>query len=321
MQAVPNEILQRAYQRRPERLIKLAVFWGIIAAFGYLAVWASRHLGTGAAVAVGIGAGFLSGMLVRGLGSMGHDAVHGSVSSNKVVAYVVGFLAWSATFMSYTLYKTYHLDHHRIVNMPHDVDRVQTSRFTSNPRLAVLLRLFIFSFGYPMYWAREVGRYAKKMPLSVKLTMYVELLVIFGAIGGMLPLMGTVAWFSFMGTMAVTGAFFASITSMSEHYGINYNADHAYSSRTYATESPLIDFIWSGTNFHNEHHKYPGIPYYNLRSFHHEAMPHYSEAVRKNVYPDFWPVVFSLWRRASQMTIEEEREMARHDAELLEKAA
>jgi fatty acid desaturase len=321
MQAVPNEILQRAYQRRPERLVKLGVFWAVIALLGWLAVWASHHLGLGAAIAVGIGGGLVSGMMVRGLGSIGHDAVHGSVSGNKTIAYIVGFLAWSATFMSYTLYKTYHLDHHKIVNMPHDVDRVQTSRFTSNPRTAVLLRLIIFTVGYPTYWAREVGRYARAMPATVKLTMYVELVVVLGTIFGMLPLMGAIAWFSFMGTMAVTGAFFASITSMSEHYGINFHPDHAYSSRTYATESRLIDFLWSGTNFHNEHHKYPGIPYYNLRRFHFESMPFYSEAVKRNVFPNFWPVVFTLWRRASQMTIEEEREAARHDAELLEKAA
>ena len=132
MQAVPNELLQRAYERRPLYILKLPLLWGFVVAFGYVGYWAAHHTAFG--VPVGIVAGFCVGMLVRGIGSIGHDAVHGAVSKNKYVTYVLGFWAWSATLMSYTLYRSYHLDHHRIVNMPHDVDRVQVSRFVKNPQ-------------------------------------------------------------------------------------------------------------------------------------------------------------------------------------------
>ena len=75
-------------------------------------------------IPLGIGAGIAIGMLVRGIGSIGHDAAHGAVSKSKLVSYVVGVCAWSATLFSFTLYRAYHLDHHKIVNMPHDIDRV-----------------------------------------------------------------------------------------------------------------------------------------------------------------------------------------------------
>lgn len=315
MQAVPNEILQRAYERRPLHLLKLPFMWGLVYALGFAGYWAAHHTAFG--VPVGIACGVGIGMLVRGLGSIGHDAVHGCVSRNKLLTYLVGFWAWSATLMSYTLYRAYHLDHHRIVNMPNDVDRVQVSRFTSNPRLAVLLRIAIYLGGYPIYWAIEVRRYAAKLPFWLKVRMYLELAVIFGGIAALYPLMGRTAFLSVVLTQTIVGATFASITSMCEHFGIAYHPDHAYSSRTYATKSALLNWLWSGTTFHNEHHKYPGIPYYNLKRFHFEALPHYSAAVRANVHEHFWPLVAQLFKRAAQPNLDEEREMARRDAEQL----
>jgi fatty acid desaturase len=316
MHDVPNEILQRAYQRRPIHLLKVPFFWGLIVALGYAGVWAAAHTPYG--VPVGILAGIGIGSLVRGLGSIGHDAVHGCVSRSKLVTYLIGTWAWSATLMSYTLYRQYHLDHHRIVNMPHDIDRVQVSRFTSNPRLGAALRVLIYLGGYPMYWATQVTRYAAQLSFGLKVRMYLELALIFGGIAALYPLMGKVAFFSVVGTQTVVGAFFASVTSMCEHFGIEYHPDHAYSSRTYATRSRLLNFLWSGTTFHNEHHKYAGIPYYNLRRFHFEALPYYSDAVKKNVHEHFWPLVFSLLRKAATLSLDEERELVRRDSALLQ---
>jgi fatty acid desaturase len=319
MQAIPNEVLQRAYARRWIHVPKLVTLWGIVVALGWAATWASRHTRYG--VLVGVAAGLVIGSLVRGLGSIGHDAVHGCVSKSKFWSYVIGFAGWSATLMSYTLYRTYHLDHHKIVNMPHDVDRVQVSRFTSNPRLGVALRLAIYLGAYPLYWAIQVRRYERSLPWALRLRVYVELAVIFGGVALLYPVMGPVAFFSVVVTQGLVGAFLASITSMAEHFGIEYHPDHAYSSRTYATQNRLIDFMWSGTNFHNEHHKYPGIPYYNLRRFHFESLPHLSPAVRRNVHQDFWPVIFMLWRRAVTTTLDEERQRREDDEREVDRIA
>jgi fatty acid desaturase len=315
MHAVPNEILQRAYERKPIYLLKLPLLWGLVFAFGYAGYWAAHHTAYG--IPVGIAAGICIGTLVRGLGSIGHDAVHGCVSKNKFVSYLVGMWAWSATMMSYTLYRAYHLGHHRIVNMPHDVDRFSVSRFTSNPRLAVLLRLAVYTCAYPAYWGSQVTRYARKLPFLLKVRMYLELLFIWGGMVALYPVMGKVAWLSVVGTQALVGGFFASITSMAEHFGIPYHPDHAYSSRTYATSSRFLDWAWSGTSYHNEHHKYPGIPYYNLRRFHFEALPYYSASVRANVHESFWPLIFSLWKQAARVDLDQERAVVHRDRELL----
>lgn len=316
MNDVPNEILQRAYRRRPLYLVKLPFFYGVIAVFAYIAWWGTTHTQHGLAIAILCGA--LASVLQRGIGSIGHDAVHGAISRNKLVTYVVGLLSWSATLFPYTVYRAYHLDHHKIVNEPDDIDRVQVSRWTSNPTLARILRIAIYMGAYPIYYAITVQRYTRKLPWYLQLRAYAETALVGLVLFGVYKLMGSAAFFPFILTEMIMGAFVVGITSMAEHFDIAYDEDHSYSSRTYGTESKLMDFLWSGTNFHVEHHKYPGIPYYNLRAFHFEAYPHYSERVKKNVYKDFWPMIFSLWKKASQLTVEEERERARRDRELLE---
>ncbi len=58
----------------------------------------------------------------------------------------------------------------------------------------------------------------------------------------------------------IFGAMLASMTSMIEHYEMALTEDDAYSSRTYGTSCHLTNFIWNNVTYHNEHHKYPGIP-------------------------------------------------------------
>jgi fatty acid desaturase len=262
---------------------------------------------------VGIAAGFTIGMLVRGIGSIGHDAAHGLVSKNKLVAYLVGVAAWSATLFSFTLYRAYHLDHHKIVNRPNDIDRVQVSRFTSNLRIGRAMRLAIYMGLYPFYWMQDVQRYKAHLTPMQRVRVWFEFIAIYAALASLYPLMGPVAFFSVVGTQTVVGAVFASLTSMAEHYGIAYDPDHAYSSRTYGTGSVAMDFFWSGTPYHNEHHKFPGIPYYNLRSFHLAALQYYSPRVRENVHTRFWPLIASLLARAARQGLDEERASADRD--------
>lgn len=317
MQAVPSEVLQRAYKRKPLYLLKLPFFWGLVTAFGFVANEVAKTNSKPVAIAVGILCGIAIGSLVRGLGSIGHDAAHDTVSKSPLLTYLIGFWAWSATLMSYTLYRTYHLDHHRIVNMPHDVDRVTVSRFTKNPSIARFLRVFIYAGFYPIYWAFEVQRYARSMSMALKLRMFFELAMIGGVLTVFGMLMNPVAFWSVAITQLTLGAMVASMTSMCEHFGIEYKADHAYSSRTYATDSALLDWLWSGTIFHNEHHKYPGIPWYNLKTFHFEARKYYSPEVLQNVHPNFIPLVITLFQRAARLNLDEEKAAAERDRERL----
>jgi fatty acid desaturase len=96
----------------------------------------------------------------------------------------------------------------------------------------------------------------------------------------------------------------ASLTSMIEHYEMLPGPDDAYSSRTYGTTNHITNFIWCNVTFHNEHHKYPGIPWYNLRKFHEAAYPYYDERVKAACHDSIYGLAFKLYGRILALDIE-----------------
>src|SRR5688500_12189943 len=119
MDAVPNEILREAYRRKPLYLLKVPLHFGLWAGATAI-IWATMDHAL--AIPIGIACSIFIAYLVRGLGGVAHDAVHGNVSRNKLAAYAIGLLCWSPTAMSFTIYANYHLHHHKIANTYADVD-------------------------------------------------------------------------------------------------------------------------------------------------------------------------------------------------------
>ena len=72
-------------------------------------------------------------------------------------------------------------------------------------------------------------------------------------------------------------------------------SDDAYSSRTYGTSCAVTNFIWNNVTYHNEHHKYPGIPFYNLASFHRAAYPHYDDKVKAACHKSIYWLALTLY--------------------------
>jgi fatty acid desaturase len=294
MDDVPRELLHAAYQRKPLYNLKALVHYGLWAACGY-AIWSTMNEPYG--LVVGVACSILITNLIRGLGAIGHDAAHGTVSKSKLVSYWAGLACWFPTGMSFTLYQNYHLHHHRIANTYPDVDNFVATDYTKSPVLARLLTLAIFTFAYPIYFAFQIARYIKRLSTWKKVRMHLEL-------GAWFALMGVCAaylpfqFFFFLYVLPfILSACLASVAQMIEHYEMEPGED-AYSSRTYATSLPIMAFLWNNVSYHNEHHKFPGIPWYNLKSFHHAAYPHYDERVkRENCTTSFWGIAFELWGR------------------------
>lgn len=296
MDDVPRELLQAAYERKPIYLLKVPLHFGLWAAC--IALLYAIETGAVAlqayAIPIGLACSILITNLIRGLGAVAHDAVHGNCFKDKTLSYLLALLCWSPTGMSVTIYQNYHLHHHRIANTYPDVDNFVVTDYTKNPLLARLLVLSVYTWAYPLYFMFQMFRYVKRLTPMRRVRMYVELAGIFTAVG----VFAMVApWYVFLyayGVPFILSAVLASVTSMIEHFGMS-PGDDAYSSRTYSTKGHFINFLWNNVSFHNEHHKFPGIPWYNLRSFHEAAYPYYDERVKAECYEGFFPVVFKLW--------------------------
>jgi fatty acid desaturase len=254
------------------------------------------------AIPIGIACSLLIANVIRGLGAIAHDAVHGNCSRSKLLSYAIALLCWAPTGMSVTIYANYHLHHHRIANTYTDVDNFVVTDYTRNPALAKLLLLAVYGFGYPIYFMFCVFRYVKRLSPWKRLRMNLELAGFWGLMALAWFKMPGQVFFFFYGLPFLLGAILASVTSMIEHYEMLPDED-AYSSRTYGTKAYLTNFIWNNVTFHNEHHKFPGIPFYNLRSFHEAAYPHYDERVRSACHASILGIALELYGRILQLDI------------------
>ncbi len=301
MEEVPREILHAAYKRNPVYLLKIPLLYGLWAgAVGVLYATQARAY----AIPVGIACSLFIAYVIRGLGAIAHDAVHGSCSKSKTVSYFLSLLGWLPTGMSVTIYGNYHLHHHKIANTYPDVDNFVVTDYTRSPFLAKALLLLVYGVGYPFYFLGNMVRhYVKRLTPVQRLRMNAEVAFWAALVGLAYWQMPHQVFFFFYGLPFLLGAFLASLTSMIEHYEMSDTSDDAYSSRTYGTKSPITNFIWCNVTYHNEHHKYPGIPWYNLRSFHEAAYPYYEQRVKDACHEDIYGLAFKLYGRILALDI------------------
>jgi fatty acid desaturase len=311
MDAVPKELLRAAYQRKPIYLLKIPFGFALWAGVAWVLYATQDHR---FAVPIGLACSVLVAYIVRGLGAIAHDAVHGNLTKSKLGSYLLALLCWSPTGMSVTVYANYHLHHHRIANTYPDVDNFVVTDYTKNPVLAKALLLAVYTFGYPIYFMFQMFRYLKRLTAWQRLRVNLELAGIFSLVGVAAYLMPWHVFLFFYGVPFILGAFFASLTSMIEHYGMPATDDDAYSSRTYGTSCHVTNFLWNNVTYHNEHHKYPGIPFYNLASFHHAAYPHYDDQVKSACHKSIFILALSLYREILRLDVEKlERKYAHLD--------
>lgn len=295
MDAVPREILHEAYRRKPIYLLKIPFAYGMWA----LAVWvihATRDLAV--AIPVGVLCSLFIALQIRGLGAIGHDAVHGNLSRSKVVSYFISLVCWAPTGMSVTIYGNYHLHHHKITNQYPDIDNFVVTDYTKNNALAKVLLFCVYTFAYPIYFLFCMTRYyVKRLSFAKLVRMHLEVAAFWGLVFWVHFSVPTQVMFFAWWLPFILGSVVASMTSMIEHYEMPLTNDDAYSSRTYATKSHILNFFWNNVSFHNEHHKFPGIPFYNLRQFHEKAYPYYDDKVKAEVYTSTLGPALKLYKR------------------------
>ncbi len=164
MDDVPREILHAAYKRKPIYLLKIPFLYGLWAGATFVLY---KTQASPLAIPIGVLCSWLIACIVRGLGAVAHDAVHGNCARGKGWSYWIALLCWAPTGMSVTLYANYHLHHHRIANTYPDVDNFVVTDYTRSPVLAKALLLVVYTFAYPLYWLSNMrGTSSASRPAS-----------------------------------------------------------------------------------------------------------------------------------------------------------
>jgi beta-carotene hydroxylase len=207
------------------------------------------------------------------LGFVGHEGLHVSLHRNKIVSVLLGLFFASSVVTYFEMgFAVHHWNHHRFTNQASDPD-IQPVEHLKSWWQRVLFSRPIYNFLY-FKTALNIALgnnwpFVYKMPFELKtarLLCWVNFafalfwLAVYTAITFYDPLIGL---FSIAIPLVVTMLINACQIYI-DHAGTSDEMFRNAWSRT----SPLMTILYFGSNYHLEHHLYPGVPCYRLYKVH-----------------------------------------------------
>jgi len=220
------------------------VFWGLSVAL------AVRIPSLTPLVILFIGAFPMHDLLVHG-----HETVHRHVA-DKWINELLCWLTHALAGISGSAYRAFHFDHHRWAHTARDPEFQLLSAIRKGaPGWTFLAIPFISHLAvnsYP-FRVRKSARIRTVAELIAMVILHFAIAVLFGIRNYLLFVIAPI----FSGLSIVVIA-----RSITEHHGTDPR-DRWRNARSIKT-SPLLQFLWSNTNFHLEHHLFPGVPFHRL---------------------------------------------------------
>ncbi|MDX3382467.1 fatty acid desaturase [Streptomyces niveiscabiei] len=209
----------------------------------------------------------LAGVVVASLHNLLHCASHGTFVRTHRGNRVAGQIAGTFILINSALYRVFHMHHHRNTHTAHDPEPdgvITTLREYGIAMLNVdylvgFLRMSIASLWrrYPYFVKTERARSVIRRDTWILLLWIACATVL------------TVLWPMVMLTAyimpACVGWVLNNFSIMPEHYYAERTDDPWRNTNSVYTGSRWFGFLNWNTNYHAEHHLYPGVPAWNLR--------------------------------------------------------
>jgi len=212
------------------------------------------------------------------LGSMIHEAVHGRLARHRRWNDWIGeCLSFLFLFFSMRAFRRSHLAHHRHFNGPGDPDWVLTRNPTWDfpMRPAKLMRILaarLFGFGIlrslvlAYHYPRESRGHRE---VDGALMRFARGVFLGGAILG---IQAFDAWSTVLLYWLVPlGSWLPlclHIRSIAEHFALPSGTSQPQSRSVRLTWIDRLFIVSNAMSYHGEHHRYPSVPFYNLRTLH-----------------------------------------------------
>ena len=195
-----------------------------------------------------------------------HEVVHATVfrTSRPRILRVLGLLYAFSSGISASQFTRWHMDHHK--NLGSAIHDPKRHHLTPKKNARWLKLLFFTPALFPIYFraaARETATYEPALRRRIAWERRVAMLGHLGILAGL--------WFGAAPAVAlrlyVIPVFLVFpvafvINRIGQHYDIDPEKPAKWS--TLVRSSPGWNFIYLWSNFHLEHHYYPGVPFYNL---------------------------------------------------------
>lgn len=208
------------------------------------------------------------GLIFSGFFSAAHDCAHNTFCKSKKINRIFGIF-WSAPLLlNFTLYKRFHIKHHRNTGDTNDLE----SRFTFQNIWHYLEYLFINidSWSYMFLDMQSIfGHFpdyiqSKKAKNDVQIDnlgifLWITIIIFCTFLWTKYTLI--LYWLPLL--ISPAGA----LRSLAEHYGCDEGTNSLSNTRTVSSNF-LVRYVCWNDNYHAEHHLYPSIPSYNLPRVH-----------------------------------------------------
>jgi len=266
----------RLHRLSHDSVIRAAIFVALYLACGW-AIWqmqvsSSTPSGSGFnawAMLASLPLYLICAASLHGISLFTHEAVHGVLSTNRTANRLLGIACAMPVLQNFSAYKVLHLQHHKHLGHEGDPDHYDNySRWSWVVFAMHWVRLII---GYPIYIVMiPILAFRQGKPFDrLWIAAEVGLLSILISAVCALPL----PWPCLLHVWLIPMLFIntmVNIRGMSQHTFLENQADPVLGTRSILTH-PITEFFMCNENYHLEHHLYPRVPWYHLKSLHHEV--------------------------------------------------
>ena len=208
----------------------------------------------------------LAAASLHGISLFAHEAVHGTLSVNRMWNWVLGAACAIPVLQNCSAYRVLHLRHHKHLGEEGDPDHYANyTRWTWMIFCMNWLRLIV---GYPVYVVMiPILGYKQGTPRD-RILILSEVLatVALAWLVWLSPLQASMLFHGWLIPMLLINTL-VNIRGMSQHTLLTETTDEIRGTRTILTK-PLVRFFMCNENYHLEHHLYPGVPWYHLSEVH-----------------------------------------------------
>lgn len=211
----------------------------------------------------------LQGFILSCFLGASHDCAHSTYSARRPVNRVAGVLWSSAILFNFTLYKAYHLEHHRSTAIEGDTE--PRGQFHSILEYVTCVPALGF---FTSFWKMSFGLTGGKYPHFIRgnqerRAAVVDNWILAGWVGITIAYSIVSPWFMLKAYWMPLLFFFPMVffTSLPEHYGCSLTDNPLSNTRSVLSNAAFRFLFWNG-NFHAEHHALPGVPSWNLIKLH-----------------------------------------------------
>ena len=203
----------------------------------------------------------LQAFLLSGFLGASHDCVHRSHLSSPLANRVAGAMWGSLTTVNFSLYRYFHLDHHRFVGTAEDTE--PAGEFDSVIGYFKSLPTIYF---FIAFWSMSLAALRGRFPHFVRNAQQRRAVLWDNA--ALLIWVICIAAFTVHYPREIILGYFVPlilfcptvfIFSLPEHYGCEHSIDLTSNTRSIISNRIISYLYWNG-NYHAEHHVFPRLP-------------------------------------------------------------